>query len=230
MQEETRIRDVYAKRRSEKEGLYSLWNTWYLFFIQDLERELIRFLSEQGLNSLEGKAILELGCGSGYWIRKFLELGATPENLVGIDLLDWRIDAARRICPGSVRLEAGNAECLEFSDRSLDVIAQFVVFSSVLDANMKRRIASEMLRVLKEDGFIIWYDFFLDNPRNRDVKGLNKSEICRLFPGCRVQLRRITLAPPLVRLIAPYSWVSCHLLENLKVFNTHYLGIIRRDF
>jgi ubiquinone/menaquinone biosynthesis C-methylase UbiE len=229
MQEESRMRDVYAKRRDEKEGLYSLWNKWYLLFIQDLERELIRFLSKQGLNSLQGKAILEVGCGSGYWIRKFLELGATPESLVGIDLLDWRIDVARRICPGSVRLERGNAERLEFSDRSFDMIAQFVVFSSILDANVKRRIASEMLRVLKEDGFIIWYDFFLDNPRNRDVKGLNKSEIRRLFPGCRIQLRRITLAPPLARLMAPYSWVSCHLLEKLKVFNTHYLGIIRKD-
>lgn len=229
-QEESRIQNVYAKRRHEKEGLYSLWNKGYLFFIQELERELIRLLSEQGLNSLEGKTILEVGCGSGYWIRKFLELGATPKNLVGIDILDWRIDAARRICPGNVRLERGNAEQLGFCDQSFDVIAQFTMLSSILDSNIRQKVASEMLRVLKEDGFVIWHDFFLQDPRNKDVRAIRRKEICQLFPGCQVELRRVNLALPLVRVIAPYSWQFCSILERIKIFDTHYLGIISRKF
>lgn len=229
LQEERRIHDVYEKRRSETDRLYSWFNMAQVYMAQGVERSLLELLRGNGVDSLEAKTILDIGCGSGHWIREFVKFGAIPENLAGIDLLDWRIDAARRICPARVRLDHGNAERLEFSGRSFDVVAQFVVFSSILDANMKRRIALEMLRVLKEDGFIIWYDFFVDNPRNRDVKGLKKHEIRRLFPGCRVELRRITLAPPLARLMAPYSWLSCHLLEKLKVFNTHYLGFIRRD-
>lgn len=228
VQEESRIQDVYAKRRDEKEGLYSLWNKGYLFFIQELERELIGFLSEQGLSSLEGKAILEVGCGSGRWIRKFLELGADPENFVGIDILDWRIDTARRTCPGSVRLERSNAEQLGFYDQSFDVIAQFTVFSSILDSNIRQKVASEMLRVLREDGFVIWHDFFLQDPRNRDVRAIGRKEICQLFPGCQIELRRVNLALPLIRVVAPYSWRLCSLLEGIKVFDTHYLGIIRR--
>lgn len=25
-----------------------------------------------------------------------------------------------------------------------------------------------------------------------------------------------------------YSWLACYLLEGLKIFNTHYLGVIRK--
>ncbi len=52
---------------------------------------------------------------------------------------------------------------------------------------MKRKIASEMLRVLKEDGSIIWYDFFVRDPRNKDVSGIGKNEIRQLFPGCQIE-------------------------------------------
>ena len=85
-----------------------------------------------------------------------------------------------------------------------------------------------MLRVLKADGFIIWYDFFVRDPRNNDVKGITKREISELFPGCLVTLQRVSVAMPLVRLIAPRSWALCYLLEKIKVLNTHYLGLIRK--
>jgi hypothetical protein len=85
-----------------------------------------------------------------------------------------------------------------------------------------------MLRVVKPDGAILWYDFHVNNPRNPDVQGINNREIVRLFPNCRIDLRRITLAPPLARLLAPYSLLICYLLERLLVFNTHYLGVIRK--
>ena len=93
---------------------------------------------------------------------------------------------------------------------------------------MRQQIASEMLRVVKADGALLWYDFHMNNPRNPDVQGMKKKEIFRLFPGCRIELRRITLAPPLARLLAPYSLMTCSLLEEFKVFNTHYLGVIRK--
>jgi len=74
----------------------------------DLERALLDLLSEDGVDLLEAKAMLDIGCGSGRWIREFIKLGATPENLAGIDLLDWRVDDARRTCPARVRLKCGN--------------------------------------------------------------------------------------------------------------------------
>jgi len=32
----------------------------------------------------------------------------------------------------------------------------------------------------------------------------------------------------LIRLLAPYSWLACFLLEKLRFFNTFYLGIFQK--
>jgi len=42
--------------------------------------------------------------------------------------------------------------------------------------NMKKKIAGEMLRVLKPSGFILWYDYHMNNPKNPDVRGLRKGD------------------------------------------------------
>jgi hypothetical protein len=84
-----------------------------------------------------------------------------------------------------------------------------------------------MLRVLAAGGAILWYDFFVDNPANPNVRGVRRREVEALFPGCRAELRRATLAPPLARRVVPVSWTLGTVLESLRVFDTHYLGVIR---
>jgi hypothetical protein len=71
---------------------------------------------------------------------------------------------------------------------------------------------------------ILRHDYLVNNPWNPDVRGVNKREIQDLFPGCRIKLQRATLA----RLLAPYSFLLCSLLEKIRIFNTHYLGVIRK--
>ena len=93
---------------------------------------------------------------------------------------------------------------------------------------MKQQIASEMLRVLRKDGIIVCYDFHVNNPWNPDVRGVKKLEILQLFPGCRIELQRSTLALPLVRWLAPYSWLACYLLGKIPWLCTHYLSVIRK--
>ena len=118
---------------------------------------------------------------------------------------------------------------MPFEDSSFDVVAQFTVFSSVLDVDMKKVLASEMLRVLKDEGRILWYDFYVNNPRNHDTRGIRKLEIARLFPDCCIELTKVSLLPPLSRVLAPWTWLGCYALEQLQVFNTHYLGTIRKN-
>ena len=105
---------------------------------------------------------------------------------------------------------------------------QSTVFTSILDARMKEELASEMCRVLKPDGSILWCDYHMNNPRNPDVKGVKRPEIHALFPKCEIRLQRITLAPPLARLVAPYSWLLCYFLSKLPWLCTHYIGVIRK--
>jgi SAM-dependent methyltransferase len=224
--EEARIRGAYARRHSDLR--YSWFSPGHLVFMQERERHVLAALKREGVSALESKSILEIGCGTGYWLREFVKWGALPEHITGVDLLPDKVATARRLCPERVTILCGNATQLDLPGEAFDVVFQSTVFTSILDAEMKRQVAAEMRRVVKRDGVIVWYDFFADNPWNADVKGVRKREIHQLFPECRVQLRRMTLAPPLAHLLAPYSSLACYLLGSIPWLCTHYLGIIRR--
>jgi len=227
-EEERRIKEAYAGRGAKvKRGIYSFFSPGSLFIYQERERRMLDLLSASGCTSLEQKRILEVGCGSGVWIREFIKWGAQPENLVGIDLLPERIALARARCPTSVALEIGNAVRLRFASASFDLILQATAFSSILDPEVRARVAQEMLRTLKPGGSILWYDFFVKSRRNLDVVGIGKKEILRLFPKCQVILRRVTLAPPIARLLAPLSWLLCCFLAEMRLLDTHYIALIR---
>jgi SAM-dependent methyltransferase len=224
--EEARIRAAYARRQSGSR--YSWFSPGHLFMMQERERRLLALLSRHGFASLDTKKILEIGCGTGYWLREFIKWGARPENVIGMDLLPDRVAEAKRLSPEALSVQCGSAASLPFPDATFDLVLQATVFTSILDSGMKQQIAFEMLRVLKGDGLILWYDYHADNPWNPDVRGVKKREIYRLFPGCRIELQRITLAPPLSRLLAPYSWLLCCLLERIRLLCTHYLGVIQK--
>jgi SAM-dependent methyltransferase len=224
--EEARIRAAYIKRQDDLR--YSWFSPGNAFMVQELERRLLAILARHAFAPLHTKKILEVGCGTGYWLREFIKWGARPHHIVGIDLLDDRVAEAKRLCPGVVTVECGSAAVLSFPDETFDLVLQFTVFTSVLDSGMKQRMASEMLRVVKTDGLILWYDYHVNNPRNPDVRGVKKREIYQQFPGCWIELRRITLAPPIARLIAPYSWLMCYLLQKIPLLCTHYLGVIQK--
>jgi ubiquinone/menaquinone biosynthesis C-methylase UbiE len=227
--EEARIAAVYARRAAPAvRGRYSHFNSGYLFTLQQRQRRVLRVLEQEGFQSLEEKRILEVGCGGGQWIRDLIQWGARPENLAGVDLLPDSIAEASVPCPAGVTLRCASAADIDFPDGQFDLVLQSTVFTSVLDERLKRQIAREMLRVLQPDGMILWYDFLVNNPWNPDVRGVKKREIRGLFAGCRVRLKRITLAPPIARRLARYGWTLCCLLEKIPLLCTHYLGAIRK--
>jgi ubiquinone/menaquinone biosynthesis C-methylase UbiE len=224
--EADRIGDAYARRTTGR--LYSRFNPAYLFEMQQREQRILALLARYGYVSLSTQRILEIGCGHGEMLRDFIKWGARPENLFGIELLRERKAEAVKLCPKEVNIYEGSAAGLQFDEESFDIVVQSTVFTSVLDSGMKTALASEMCRVLKSDGLILWYDYHMDNPRNVDVKGVKKREIHSLFPNCQVTLERITLAPPLARRIAPLSWLLCYALSKFPPFCSHYLGAIRK--
>jgi len=225
--ETERIKAAYTRRQCG--DLYSWFTPAHLFIMQDRERRVLNLLKSLELTRLEGQKILEVGCGTGYWLGEFIKWGARPENLTGIDLLSEKLVTARSIQASKVGLVQANAAYLPFPSSYFDIVLQSMVFTSILDPAMKQAVAEELLRVLKPQGLILWYDYHLNNPWNPNVRGVKKREITKvLFPGCAVKLRRLTLAPPLTRRLAPHSVFLCSFLERLPFLCTHYLGIIRK--
>jgi ubiquinone/menaquinone biosynthesis C-methylase UbiE len=226
MNEVERIRFAYSKRHADA-VVYSVFNPGHLFMAQQLERELIKSFRGHGMAPLGNKRILDIGCGTASPLRKLIDFGAEPENLSGIDLLPNAIDEAKRISP-HIDFRCGNAEALPFGSESFDIVTQFTTFTSILDEEMKRRVAKEMLRVLTPNGIILWYDYFVSKPTNPDVKGIGKGEIIRLFPNLTFHFNKVTLAPPIARTVAPYSFLLCYLFEKVPWLRTHYLVVIRK--
>jgi SAM-dependent methyltransferase len=224
--ETERIKAAYRRRQCG--DLYSWFNPGHLFYLQQRERRVLNLLRSLGLTRLEGQKILEVGCYDGYWLGEFIKWGARPENITGIDLFSEYLVEARSIQSPKVGLVQANSAFLPFASSTFDIVLQSMLFTSILDVGMKKVVAGEMLRVLKPRGLILWYDYHVNNPWNKDVRGVKKAEIRALFPGCRIKLWRITLAPPLARLLAPYSYLLCALLENLLIFNAFYLGVISK--
>ena len=224
--ETERIRAAYNRRHCG--DLYSWFNPGQLFMMQERERRVLELLRGLGLSRLDNFRILEVGCYTGYWLGEFIKWGAKPENLAGIELFAEYLVEARNIqAPGTALIQA-NAAFLPFGAASFDLVLQSMLFTSILEGAMKQAVAGEMLRVLKPRGLILWYDYHVNNPWNPDVQGVKKGEIQTLFPHCRIKLHRITLAPPLSRVLAPYSFLLCFLLEKLRILNTHYLGTIQK--
>lgn len=218
-----RIRAVYARRaQTGRERRYSLFEPAHLFQSQTLERALLRALRREGLTTLAGLRILDLGCGEAAWLRSLIRYGADASRLVGVDLREdilprWNEDLHVAVACG---------DRLPFKPESFDIVSQLTMMSSVLDAGMRRAIAREMLRVLKPSGIILWYDFTV-NPLNHDVAGIRLEQLRELFSGVEIRAQRVTLAPPLTRLLAPRAWLACEALERIPMLRTHLLATLK---
>lgn len=97
----SRLEVEYRKRDSSNvlAERYSRLNESTLFCSQSLERSLLALLKRHSFTNLAEKKILDVGCGSGSLLRRFLEYGSLPANLAGIDLMAHRIEQARCLHP-----------------------------------------------------------------------------------------------------------------------------------
>jgi ubiquinone/menaquinone biosynthesis C-methylase UbiE len=223
----SRLRNEYEdrKRRFAGSDVYSWFNQANLFILQQRQRAVLVALKKNGFIDLSRISILEMGCGDGGVLTGFLGFGASPENLHGVDLLFDSLDHAHHVLPG-LNFANADGQFLPYPAQTFDIVLQFTALSSILDPQIHQNVCSEILRVLKRDGIILSYDFWL-NPTNPQTRGLRPKEIKRLFPGCMYEFHKITLAPPLARRIVPVSWMLALLLEKLKIFNSHYVAAIR---
>jgi SAM-dependent methyltransferase len=225
-----RIRSVYSHRERELPvDLYGWNRPANLFSHCQILRSCVRMLVRHEMFPLNARLVVDIGCGHGRWLAQFLQWGADGSSLYGIDLNEARIKQAQKSI-GLANLRIGDASRLPWADGAFDLVTQFTLFTSILDIKVKREIATEMLRVLKPDGLILWYDFRYNNPRNPNVRGIESKEIRSLFPDCTVTLEKVTLAPPVARRVVSVSWLAALMLEKVPFLRTHYLGVIKKQY
>ena len=217
------IRARYERRAALPADRYSRFNAEVLAAVQQRQRATIDLLAARRIRSLKDREIVEIGCGSGANLLEFLLLGATPERLTGNDMLPDRLQHARSLLPDTVRLLAGDAAELPLEEASVDIVYQSTVFSSILDDALQERIAEAMWRWVRPGGAVLWYDFTFNNPNNPDVRGVPLQRVKELFPQARITTRRVTLAPPLARRLAPIHPTLYTLFNSIPLLRTHIL-------
>lgn len=223
--ETRRVRQVYQHREKEAvSGRGAPLDLYERCAIHEREELLVRIFSEQGVKTLAGLRILDVGCGSGALLRHLCDFGADPKRCFGIDVIYKRVQTARRLGPNLGIALASGAQ-LPFEDETFDIVLQFSVFTSVLAPQLRQAIAGEMLRLLRRGGRLIWYDFVYNNPKNPDVRGIGRKEIRQLLAGCHLRFWRVTLAPPIGRLAVRFSPFLYRVLSELRLFRTHYLCV-----
>lgn len=100
------------------------------------------------LGSVEGKRILDVGCGEGRYSRIFAGKGA---KVSGIDPVQKFIDSAREKHPEGENV-LGIAEDLPFPDESFDVVLSYLTLIDIPDI---RLAIPEMVRVLRSGGSLV---------------------------------------------------------------------------
>jgi SAM-dependent methyltransferase len=220
------VAERYARRAAPDR--YSLLQPDVWQTVHERQRTMLQLFARLGWHDLSRRSVVEVGCGAGGNLLELLRFGFRPEHLAGVELLPERFALARKLLPAAVTLWQGDAAVVDLNGARPDVVLQSTVFSSLLDNDFQRRLAERMWSWVAPGGGVLWYDFTVDNPRNRDVRGVPLKRVRALFPRGSVWHRRITLAPPLARALCRVHPALYPLFNALPPLRTHLLAWIEK--
>ena len=216
----------YARRGGAERYSYLQPDVWQS--VQERQRALLRLLVRQSLTDLAQLRVLEVGCGAGGNLLELLRLGFAPQHLTGAELLPERLAQARAVLPQAVMLWGGDASALQIAPASQHIVLLSTVFSSLLDDDFQHQLAAAMWRWVAPGGGVLWYDFTVNNPRNRDVRGVPLARVRQLFPQAIISSQRVTLAPPIARAVCRIHPGLYPLFNALPLLRTHVLAWVAK--
>jgi len=222
--ETQKIVNQYERRKNDEKVRRHSENFYFNHYAQS-ERELIYTeIIKKHFSSPDSIKLLEIGAGTGGNIFIFKRIGFKWENIYANELLPDRFEVLKNTFP-EIKTYEGDACDIEFNkENSFDIVFQSTVFTSILDFDFKLKLANKMWSLLNPGGIILWYDFAFDNPHNKDVKGIKKSEIAKLFSKSkRITFHKTTLAPPIGRRVKNlypffniFPFLRTHLIAEIE--------------
>jgi ubiquinone/menaquinone biosynthesis C-methylase UbiE len=225
--DEDLVRKRYELRDMQGDGgIYDDAHPEVRMQVAERQRLVTDFLRRRGVEDRSQLRILDVGCGSGRELQRWKQSGVDSLNLHGIDLVESRVaEAQARLKAADMRV--GSAQSLPWESGSFDIVCQYMAFSSMPSSQSRQDAAAEIARVVSPTGFILWYDFWI-NPFNHETTRMGLKEIRRLFPAFVLETHRVTLAPPLARLIAPRALFLSRWLNHIPALRSHHLVFLFR--
>ena len=108
------------------------------------------------------------------------------------------------------------------------MVVTSTLFSSLLSAPLEQDVASEVARVLRVGGWLIWYDLRIGNPADAAVHGLGPRAVRKLFPGWKLEMRAMTLLPPVARRLGSLTSALYGPLERVPMLRSHLVARLQR--
>ena len=196
-----------------------------IYYRQAQERSIVSMLNSLDLK-LEDLRVLDVGCGSGSLLRYFSSLGGNPSFMHGVDLIPERLSAAQRLGPEAINFSVCNAQYLPFQNATFDLACLFTVFSSIIDHGLRMHIAREITGIIKDNGYLLWYDMYYSKSMN--TQAIKASELESLFPNLKPVYRKQIHSPWISR-VAKHSFLICYILDQLPVLQkTHNLYLLQK--
>lgn len=129
-----------------------------------------------------GAEVLDVGSGTGFYVDRWLELGA---HVTGLDLTDVAVEELTRCFPGSRFVRADIGQPLDpalLSPASFDAVSAFDVLFHIVDDAQYARAFQNIAGLLKPGGWFFWSDNFLrhDTERVRHQASRTLAESTRL--------------------------------------------------
>jgi ubiquinone/menaquinone biosynthesis C-methylase UbiE len=173
----------------------------------------------------DGNPVLDIGCGTGWWLETLAQAGLPAAALHGLERDPKRVVAAAQRVPGA-SIRTGDAQALPYPDGTFGLVTLIVVLSSLPRSAVVTALC-EARRVLAPGGNIALYEPRVPNPLNRRTHLLRRSDLDRagLVPR---HVRTLTLAPPLGRRLGPLTAVLHPALSRIAPLRSHRLVQHRR--
>ncbi len=226
--EQDRIRAVYHNWLAREQVSAYAWHRPDVLE-QGAERQRMagRMLAATIGADLSRARVVDVGCGSGGFLRQLIDWGADPARLAGTEYQPERLDLARQRTADGVRWHLGD---LDFAaDGSFDLAVANTVFSSILEPQARARLAAEMWRTVMPGGWCMVFDFRYNNPRNQEVRRVQRAELAKWWPGDNQLYRTLLLAPPIARRLerAPHL-VPALLTACVPLLRSHFIYMVRK--
>ena len=226
--EAARILEEYRRRAKEiGQDRYAVWQPDVAFTISARTNCAVELLHRMNAFPTAEAPCLEVGYGTLGWLGLLVSWGVKETCLHGMELDPDRAAEASAVLP-LADLRTGDACEMPWEDGLFRLIIVSTVFTSILDEGVRRLLAREIVRVLAPGGALLWYDFAYNNPRNPSVRGIKPKEVRELFPELHGPMKRVTLAPPIARAVAPRSLLLASIMEAMPFLRTHVLAVLMK--
>ncbi len=171
--------------------------------------------------------VLDVGCGSGWWLAELAADGRIRAGLHGLDLLDQRAQAARERLGQRAQIARGDARGLPYDDASFDVVSLFTVLSSLTGPTDIKRVLRQAARVLRPAGVLLVWEPRVPNPLNRHTRLVSQALIRSELGAASYQARTTTVVPAVARRLGSRTPSVYLRLSQVGALRTHRLTAAR---